>query len=186
LTLRLSDYREQLTLRVLLLLNKHRNLQDGKLDSLLEGNKEIVEVVSINFDLLRSTISDQHAKDDLREHRNRIDAERQHAETIAAILTTRDGQSRTITGPKYSADISKYLADPGSVQTTTTYKQWPDIHDGSQDEPPDFEAKAATNITKRILDALHFRRISDSSNSGSSKDLSVDLSRSKIPREPMG
>lgn len=158
---RLNDYREQLTLRVLLLLNANRKLQDGKLDTLLESSQEIVEVVTINLDTLHSRILGQLAGDSSRQARDRFDAERRHAETIAAILTTRDGHSRTITGPKYSTDTSKYLAEPGIVQTTTTYREHHRIHDGPHDEPPDFESKPATDTTKRILNALHFRQISD-------------------------
>ena len=158
---RLSDYREQLMLRVLLLLNANRKVQDGKLDTLLESSQEIVEVVTINFDTLHSNISEKLARDSSRQAKDRLDAERRHTETIAAILTTRDGHSRTITGPNYSTDTSKHLTEPGVVRTSTTYREHQRIHDGSYDEPPDFESKLATDVTGRILNALHFRRISD-------------------------
>ena len=161
----LGDYREQLTLRVLLLLNANYALQDEKLDLLHKSNQEIVEVVSISWGSLRSMIEDHHWQRDQWQQGERIDAETRHAETIAAILTTRDGNCRTITGPHYSADFPLQSSKLGSMHTATTYKHG--VSTGSQHDQqlPDFETKEFKNITKRIsdqiLNALHFRSITD-------------------------
>lgn len=158
---RLSDFRAQLSLRVLLLLNSHYEMQGEKLDLLHQHNKEIVEVVSINFGHLRSTIEGHHQREDSWQQEESLKAEERHAETIAAILTSRDGNSRTVTGPHYSADFSEQVSRPGNVQTATTYRQ---IRDGSGQsalQPLDFETNIFTNVTQQILDALHFRSIAD-------------------------
>ena len=148
-------------LRILLLLNANHKLQDEKLDTLLDSSQEIIEVVGINLDALHSDISNQIARESSRQARDRLDTERRHTETIAAILTTRDSQSWTITGPKYSKVTSEYLAKTGTAQTTTTYRVHGRSDDGFDNEAPDLETKLATDITKRILNALHFRRISE-------------------------
>jgi hypothetical protein len=54
----LSGYREQLTLRVLVLLNAKYAAQDEKLDQLCKSSKDIIDVVSVNHFSLRSTIED--------------------------------------------------------------------------------------------------------------------------------
>lgn len=56
----LSGYREELTLRILLLLNSHYATQDAKLELLGERNKEIVEVVSINCGSIQSKLDEHH------------------------------------------------------------------------------------------------------------------------------
>ena len=132
-----------------------------KLDTLLDSSQEIIEVVGINLDALHSNISNQIARESSRQARDRLDTERRHTKTIAAILTTRDSQSWTITGPKYSKVTSEYLAKTGTAQTTTTYRVHGRSDDGFDNEAPDLETKLATDITKRILNALHFRRISE-------------------------
>jgi hypothetical protein len=59
---RLGEYRGQLTLRVLLVLNTFYAPLDEKLDLLRRAGDEIVEVVSINCQNLRSIIEEQHAE----------------------------------------------------------------------------------------------------------------------------
>ena len=87
------------------------------------------------------------------------EAERRHAETIAAILTTRDGNSTAITSPNYSPENSSRFSHPDSIRTTTTYKQAVERQALRREEPPDFETTEFTSFTKIILDALHFRVI---------------------------
>jgi hypothetical protein len=157
----LGEYREQLTLRVLLLLNTHYARQDEKLGRLQESNKEIVEVVSINYNSLESTINDLYQYEKASQQKNRADADRRHAETIAAILTTRDDDSRTITGRNYMPDSSSKPSRPGMIQTTTIYKQAVGRTTESDNQLADFETNKFADFTKRVLDALHFRSIRD-------------------------
>jgi cell division septal protein FtsQ len=52
----LDQYRSQLTLRLLLVLNVHQSTHGEKLDRLQEASKEIVEIISLNY-------RDQHPKE---------------------------------------------------------------------------------------------------------------------------
>ncbi|MCJ1251945.1 hypothetical protein MMC30_009183 [Trapelia coarctata] len=160
LTRRLSDFREQLALRVLLLLNAYYALHNEKLELLQKGYKEIVEVVSINCGSLGSMIQDYHERRDEWQQDDRADAERRHSETLAAILTTRDGDCRTITGPHYSAEFATQ-SSTDSMQTATTYKQASQTGNQSDGKSPDFETTELTNFTTQIVDALQFRNITD-------------------------
>ena len=160
LTKRLSDFREQLSLRVLLLLNAQYAQHDEKLELLHKDHKEIVEVVSINFGSLRSMINEYHERRDERQQDKRADAARSHTETLAAILTTRDGDCRTITGPQYSAEFAT-RSSTANIRTAITYKQTFQTANQPDGESPDFETTQARNLTAQIMDALHFRNITE-------------------------
>jgi hypothetical protein len=101
---RVGEYRSQLTLRLLLDLNSYHRLQDEKLDFLQNASNEIIEVISLNCRELTSNIN------------------RRHAETVAAIFTTRDGSTSSITadnGHQYTGNVRFSL-------TSTTYKVGPE------------------------------------------------------------
>lgn len=133
---RLAEYRSELTLRVILVLNSHFAKQTESIDSL---HDDIVEVLSINTQSIRQSL-DNH-----------------HAETIAAILTTRAGHSTAISGSHAgrlsSQDISR---------TATIYKQNGDGENSDGNGMvADFRTTAALpDYTQKILDALHFREVS--------------------------
>ncbi|MCJ1382575.1 hypothetical protein MMC17_005688 [Xylographa soralifera] len=162
---RLNDYREQLALRVLLLLNANNTVQGEKLDVLHTSYQEIVEVMSINWGYLKSTIEDHQQRRDQWHQEERVGAEKRHAETLAAILTTRDGNSRTITGPQCSVNLSIILSKHGNLQTATTYKQAIDSGNQFEHYTTNLETTKFMNIsaqiTTKILNALHFRSIAD-------------------------
>ncbi|EPE25403.1 P-loop containing nucleoside triphosphate hydrolase [Glarea lozoyensis ATCC 20868] len=146
LSQRLNDYRSQLTLRLLLVINSQHTLQDKKLDKLSRSNGEIVEAVTISLGTLQSAINDQNNK-----------LNKRHAETIAAILTTRGGDSRTITG----SSTSIFESNPSTDQrVATTFKQ-ATAADVSTKPHSSIETREFTDFTQRILDALHFQSISD-------------------------
>jgi hypothetical protein len=155
----LSGYREELTLRILLLLNSYYAKQDVKLELLEESSKEIVEIVSINCGSIQSKLDEHHLCEQRWQEKDRESAEQRHAETIAAILTARDGSSRTITVSNYPAEYSRAISLRSDAQTTT-YK-------GNIDRTlNDVEDSAVstsnfTSVIKRIEDALHFRTITD-------------------------
>ena len=157
---RLSDFREQLTLRVLLLLNAQVPSQGSKLDA---SKNEIVEVVSLNHDSLKAVIESRYQTEKKRRRDERIRAEERHIETIAAILTTREGNSRTIIGLRGGPRSSSPL-NPELSQTATTYTQAEDKgrgHSGIARQPATFGSSGFEGITKRILEALHFRSINE-------------------------
>ena len=155
---RLSDFREQLTLRILLLINAQNPSQNGKLDSI---RKEIVEVVALNHDSFKAVLEDRYQREKIRHRDERLRAEERHIETMAAILTTKEGKSRTIIGLR-GGPPSESSLDPNICQTTTTYKQAENASSSRRKktrQPATFETSAFEGITDRILDALHFRAI---------------------------
>lgn len=126
---RIEEYRSQLTLRLLLVLNSHNQLQNEKLDRLQSASKEIVEVVSLNYRDLTADI-------------NRL-----NAETIAAIFIARDGNTSSMT----AGNSQQYMEDLRFSASSTTYTH------GSEN----FITRMDVNHVKVILDALHFREISE-------------------------
>ena len=153
---RLDEYRNQLTLRVLLLLNKHHALQAGKLD---ESRKEIIEVVSLNCDSLKSVIENGYRHNRSRHQREYAQANERHAQAIAAILTTRDGTSRTIQELPCGTESNR--SEPAVVSTATTYRQAVEGNGQKTATSANFETNDFTTVTKVILDSLHFRRINE-------------------------
>ena len=155
---RLSDFREQLTLRILLLINAQNASQNSKPDAM---RNEIVEVLTLNHDSLKAVLEDRHQREKIRHRDERLRAEERHIETMAAILTTREGSSRTIIGLRGGPPSSSSL-DPNISQTTTTYKQ-AEAESRSRSEkvrqPATFKTSEFKGIANRILDALHFRSI---------------------------
>jgi hypothetical protein len=144
---RLGDYRQQLSLRILLLLNSHEVLRGEKLDLLEEKSKEIIEIVSINSSTLQSAIDEQHRSEKARQQGDHLDTERRHAETIAAILTTRDGASSTITGPGYSAYDSAPITGGSEERTRTTTHTDKPVQDV---ESPDGRLPTLKQVSSRI------------------------------------
>ena len=124
---------------------------------------EIVEVVSLNHDSLKAVLEGRHQRQKKRHRDENLRAEQRHIETIAAILTTREGNSRTIIGLRGGPRSSSTL-DLGLSETTTTYTQAEDKVSarGEKDgQPATFGTSGFEGITKRILDALHFRSIDE-------------------------
>lgn len=155
---KLSEYRGQLTLRVLLLLNSYYATQSEKLDQLAESNKEIVEVVSINLGSINSKIEGYRKDENVRREQASVDADRKHSEIITAILTTRGGDSSAIT-TDYSLKCSKHSSTGKVVHTATTYKH--NMNGYSNDTSPALETTEFNGFTNQVLDSLHFRSIAD-------------------------
>ena len=132
----MDQYRSQLTLRLLLVLNAHHSTHDEKLDQLQETSKEIVEVISLNYRDLSSNI------------------QRNHEAIVAAIFTARDGSTHSLTA-KHGA---QYITNPQFSASSTTYGESSQY--STTGDEFDFTTRFGTDI-KSILDALHFRGISE-------------------------
>ncbi|KAK1764207.1 hypothetical protein QBC33DRAFT_201658 [Phialemonium atrogriseum] len=140
LALRLTEYRSQLTLRLLLVLNSHHDAQNKKLDRLQDSGREIVEVVSISTQDIVNTI---HQK---------------HEETMAAIFTARNGTSQAITGHRTGAKFVEQMSRSDLLKTTTTYHHQENTMTGPL---LDFSRRPTPpNFSRKLLDSLHFREIS--------------------------
>ena len=151
---RLDEYRQQLALRVLLLLNANNLNHGDKLDTLEKQGKEIVEIMSFSCNTLQSVIEDQGRQEKHRRQNETYATERRHDELLAAIVTARDGSCRTITGPHYSRDFSSQMSLPGTTQTATIFSH-------SDDSSLKFETAEISQTSKKILNALHYRSIAD-------------------------
>lgn len=104
--------------------------------------EEIVEVVSLNCDSLRSL------------------TEENHKQTIAAILTTQEGISRTMKGPSCVTDgLGNATTKDIKTATTHSYRQAIDSNSQYDRQAAHFETNNMIDFTKRILNALHFRTI---------------------------
>lgn len=141
LTSRLADYRSQLTLSILLILNKHSVQQKDGLSSLRD---EIVEVVALSCQDKGPTSNTRPS------------------ETIAAILTNRDGASRAITNQEPDPSFKTRLAHGEARTVAITYSQ-EDQSDGLDHlSPTSFKmVENVADYKKNVLDALHFRGVTD-------------------------
>ena len=155
LAAKLSDYRQQLTLRILVLLNMH-------VGTLQKGSDQIVEAVSVNLrDVKAAFQNEYHALYDYLQE-DRTTADKQHAEMMAAlaILTSRSGKTRTITRPVNTEKPNLMSLVPGNSQTATTYRRL--LLDADTDvEPPGFERSDFSRVTSQISDSLSFQAIDD-------------------------
>ncbi|RYC53766.1 hypothetical protein CHU98_g12444 [Xylaria longipes] len=127
---RLSEYRSELTLRLLLVLNSQVERQAGITEDLRD---DIIEVLSINARSVQLSLDNHYNK------------------TIAAILTTRAGQSTII---RSSQDTM--FSYPDGPRSVTVYT--PD--DARAGTGADFRTKTtAPDCTQKLIDTLHFREI---------------------------
>lgn len=152
ITKRLLDYRNQLSTRVLLVLNQRHESRQEELSTL---RNEIVEVIALTYKDLKASIG------------------KQNSETAAAILTTRDGGSSALANPGVDAKFSERLASGRATQTSVTYSSRLGLSKGgesdqSQDVPEENQYGLMTvydvgDYRTKILDSLHFRGITERS-----------------------
>jgi hypothetical protein len=161
---RLNNYRDEVSLRLLVFLNANQQVQSQVLNQLKRGNQEIVEVLSFQCNTLRLKLDQDHERYTELVDSTEQEAERRHAETIAAILTNRDGNSTTIAPLESSSDnLFK-----NSVQTSQKFLartfRGPQLQDS---QPSDYEDNLAsssidlTALTAHILRALEFREMGE-------------------------
>ncbi|KAI0450411.1 hypothetical protein F5B21DRAFT_517507 [Xylaria acuta] len=134
---KLEEYRSQLTFRVLLVLNAISRKQDTKFDELRDGRKEIVGVISLAYKNLHSQM------------------QKQHAETVAAILTSRDGMTSSLVSDKGT----QYFNQANMHGSSTIYGV--PNHLSKSQSPYDFITRSSVDHVRVILDSLHFREITD-------------------------
>lgn len=155
---RLNNYREEISLRLLLVLNSNQRVQSQTLDQLKQGNEEIVEVLTVQCNTLRLKLDQDHQQYTKLIETSREEAERRHSETIAAILTSRDGQSTTLAPLESSNndDLFKDSVQTGQKFVTRTFC-------GKQKHGHYTEASAINlkHFTNQILDALEFREMGE-------------------------
>lgn len=147
----------RLVLRVLISLNSNSELQatafQKHFKNLDKRNQEIVEVMSINQNMLHSTLGNLHEQDSMV-------AKARHDETIAAILTTRDGDTRYLTRqPHQSAAIERIRNDRPN-KTFITFRGGSGL---AEDDPGtiEVETKNLASVHRRVLNSLYLRQIAE-------------------------
>ena len=156
---RLSGFREQLTLRVLLLLNAHSFSQNSKLDA---SKNEVVRVVSLTQESLKSVIEDRNQKEITLRQDERTRGEEKHTEILAAIEAVGQGVSGLTAGFTGGSHSSSPL-NRGLPQTTATSGRLAAYQDNRYSmmarQPANLGASVFEDVTKRILDALNSEHI---------------------------
>ncbi|KAM0543994.1 hypothetical protein ACHAPJ_012019 [Fusarium lateritium] len=159
---RLSLYREQISLRLLGFLNANQRVQLQALHRLEKGNQEIVEVLLLQCNTLRLKIDQDHLRYSELANLTHQEAEKRHAETIAAILTNREGQSTTIAPRDSSEDglLRESVRTNQSFMARTFRGRQVDGSLVSADYT-DLSSVDLTQLTNRILQALEFREMGE-------------------------
>lgn len=146
---RLFEYRDQLSLRILLVVNQQQASQQKALSALRDNLRdEIVEVIAITSQGSRGTAVRQ-----------------KHSEGVTAILTTRNGDSTALVRPSGVVEHSGH-----GISTSVTFSRADGVSDtglneGIQRRPGERWAPVVVqelvDYKKTILDSLHFRGITE-------------------------
>ncbi|KAF4459825.1 P-loop containing nucleoside triphosphate hydrolase [Fusarium albosuccineum] len=159
---RLNLYREEISLRLLVFLNANQRVQLLALNQLKEGNQEIVEVLLMQCNTLRLKLDQNHVRYSELANTTRQEAEQRHAETIAAILTDREGHSTTIAPKEFSEDgLFKNSVRKNQSFAARTFRG--QQADGSfiSGNYTDASSIDLTQLTTHILHALEFREMKE-------------------------
>jgi hypothetical protein len=159
---RLNILKGELAIRILALLNAKSDIQASQLaetvEQLQRSSKDVVEVVSIESNSLKRNWTHLAARfEDLLEH-GEESAQQRHLETIAAILTLRDGDTKIIARPLTNDEARSR----GRKLRTMTVKEGKEsLQSAGSPDPPQLTLNDFEPVQKRILDSLYFRQITD-------------------------
>lgn len=156
-----KSYRGQISLRLMVLLNIYQGLQSQRLEELQESNQVIVEVLSVGYETLRLNLDEKHHQYTRLAHADKDDAERRHTEVIAAILTTREGQSSTIACLQPPDNLLKESVRHGQNFATRTFRGYQNLGVSPPTEPNSSSNADIAKLTNSILDALEFREMTE-------------------------
>lgn len=166
LVARLDSYRQEIALRILVLLNAKSDVQSRRQTKILEGlqrsTKDVVEVISITNGTVQASLERQVSQIDRMHEEHTSTARRQHEETIAAILTLRDGNTQVIARPHAENALSRPNQGLGRVQKSFTFTEGVnDLESLERSRPPRVELNDFEPVLKKVLDCLYFRQIVD-------------------------
>ena len=162
---KLGDYRAQLTLRVLLILNAHFEAQGQRLSKIQEGNKDVIEVLSHNHASLQSTIAglrqDIHQKCIPRGKTPTGNTpEEMYAAALVSVLTT--GDDVFCTSARSAYPFRQPTTPPRETLKPHTSCHAPDYSLNNIDAHIPMENRGLLQrATICISNALYFRRITD-------------------------
>ncbi len=138
------EYRNQLSLRILLLVNQQYIGHDEALSTLhSEPRDEITEVVTINYQRARATINQQHSQ------------------IASAIFTTRGGGQTALTNPLAESEFSSRLASGEATRTSITYSGGNDGSKGGlkKGQYGHVTVENVADYRPRVISSLHFQNI---------------------------
>jgi hypothetical protein len=161
LSKRLNSYRKEIALRLLVLLNaKTETLVSREKNTVKQARNEsadIVEVLSINHETLRTALKSQTEEIMLQ---NEANTQKWHRETLGAILTLRDGSLQTVLQADDESNEHRYdNIDRFGTGCTLTFRM---ESAGDTSGPESLVAKCDTEATaSRVLGCLNFRKMTD-------------------------
>jgi hypothetical protein len=113
-----------------------------------------VEIIAVNGETLQSAFG-EHVAEVGRLHRDAsAAAQRMHQETIAAILTLRDGNTKVVTTPNQDGVVFGGINRSMTIREGSEHEQGASRH--SEVVLDDFGL-----VVRQVLDCLYFRRITD-------------------------
>ncbi|PLB37993.1 uncharacterized protein BDW47DRAFT_125696 [Aspergillus candidus] len=148
---RIRVFREQLTIRVLAVLNTRTALQvtrqEERFDRLDQSHADVVDVVAINRQRLESTLRTDVSGLAQDIAQGEAQAQTRHDEVIAAILHLQDGSAKVLTGGL--VERPSHLPAHETIMTL----QKPVLNH------VDFRVQDFGVVQSKVLDCLHFRQI---------------------------
>lgn len=155
---KLHSYRQQISIRLLVVLNSNQRVQSQMMQELQKGNREIVEVLSLQYNTLKLELDERNQRYTKLINTTREEAEQRHAESLAAILTTRSGHSTTMTS--LDGDVLKDSVDQSQTLVSRVFRT------GDQDSTMEEEEGSTIalsadmrQLTEQILNCLRFREM---------------------------
>lgn len=180
LSTQLQTLRQELALRILVLLNAKNDAQASsqrhQFDQLDRKTQDIVEVVSINQSILRSALANHATAAERQGNQSEIVAKHRHEEVIAAILTLRDGNTQTLTRPAISDGAGNDETTGRVAQTSMTIREGTDATEFATntwgpEEKEDYIVRGPlpatitlgdySPIPRKVLDSIYFRQITE-------------------------
>ncbi|KAI1421707.1 hypothetical protein F5Y12DRAFT_688017 [Xylaria sp. FL1777] len=155
----LNGYRGEILSRLLVVMNKTQRKQTKDMEQMKRSNQEIVEILSVECNTLHLQLQRQHRQYTKLAGMDRQAAEKRHAEVIAAILTSRDGESRMITSRQPGGNLLRDSVNLGYSFTTRTYRQDRDPKSTDRHNQIVSATTDLASITNEILNALEFREM---------------------------
>ena len=153
----LDSCRSALVLRILVALNEKSDLRAAALDKNFEdldrGNQEIVEVISINQSRLQSAVHQAYENTESA-------AQHRHNQTIAAILTLRNGNSKLVARQGDDIELTDLDTSSQSPKRFLTLRCGSEVT-GQGSGSIVWEERRLASVEAQVLDCLHLRQIGD-------------------------
>jgi hypothetical protein len=163
LTKRLDSYRQQVAVRLLLSLNSKTETlalhQKGRIEYTNREDEKIVEAISINHRKLEAALESQTSEIKRLSGASTASGEKRHEETLGAILTLRNGQTRSIIRSGGESDVYHHDVCDLTSGFGLTFREGDPNGNFHNDLP--FECSNSAETAQSVLNALHFPHETD-------------------------